>query len=383
MIKMIYLDNAATTFPKPIAVTKEVNTALTKYAANPGRSGHVMAMKAGQMIYDCRIAVSKLFNVKNEENVIFTMNCTHSINTVLKGYLKEGDHVVISCLEHNSVVRPLKAMEDKGITFTEVKVYENDNNQTLDSFRKAINRNTRLIACIHASNVWGIRLPIERIAALAHEYGIKTMVDAAQSAGITPIDFENSKIDFLCMPGHKGLYGPMGTGILIIRHPDDLTTPLMQGGTGSSSISTEHPQFVPDKFESGTANLPGISGLLRGVEFVSRKTPERIFAHELKLMQSLHRGLSKNDRVKLYTSYPDRKHCVPLISFNVDGKDSEAVARYLNDRYFIAVRAGLHCSPLAHLYMGTQDSGAVRVSPSVFTTENEIQRLIYAVNKIS
>lgn len=379
---MIYLDNAATSFPKPISVTREVNTALTKYAANPGRSGHKLAMKAGQMIYDCRVAVAKLFNVKNEENIIFTLNCTHSINTVLKGYLKEGDHVVISCLEHNSIVRPLKAMEDRGISFTEVKVYENDNDKTLDSFRKAINRNTRLIACTHASNVWGIKLPIERIAALAHEYGIKTMVDAAQSAGVVDIDFENSQIDFLCMPGHKGLYGPMGTGILIIREPDDLK-PLMQGGTGSSSISTEHPSFVPDKFESGTANLPGISGLLRGVEFVIRKTPQRIFVHELKLMQMLHRRLSKNHKVKLYTSYPAEKYCVPLISFNVDGKDSEAVARYLNDNYSIAVRAGLHCSPLAHQYMNTQDSGAVRVSPSVFTTENDIYTLVNAINKIS
>lgn len=379
---MIYLDNAATTFPKPISVTREVSTALAKYSANPGRSGHKLAMKAGQTIYDCRVALAKLFNVKNEENIIFTLNCTHSINTVLKGYLKDGDHVVISCLEHNSVVRPLKSMENKGITFTAARVYENDNDKTLDSFRKAINKNTRLIACTHASNVWGIKLPIERIASLAHEYGIKTMVDAAQSAGVVNIDFESSKIDFLCMPGHKGLYGPMGTGVLIIKESDDLT-PLMQGGTGSSSISTEHPNFVPDKFECGTANLPGVAGLLRGVEFVSRKTPEMIYSHELKLMQMLYGRLSKNHKVKLYTSYPGEKFCVPLLSFNVNGKDSEAVARYLNDNYSIAVRAGLHCSPLAHQFMNTQDSGAVRVSPSAFTTENEIYMLTNAINKIS
>lgn len=378
---MIYLDNAATTFPKPQSVVREVNTALTRYGANPGRAGHDMAMKAGKMIYDCRVKLSQLFNVGNEENIVFTLNCTHGLNMVLKGLLKPGDHVVISDLEHNSITRPLKALEKLGVTFTQAAVYENDNDKTVQSFREAINGNTRLIACTHASNVWGLRLPVERLAALAHEYGIEILVDAAQSAGVLPIDFTGSGIDYLCMPGHKGLYGPTGTGVMIAKNPEKLI-PLMQGGTGSSSISYEHPDFMPDKFECGTANVIGISGLLRGVEFVTERTAERIFRHEMKLIKMLYKSLSNNKNVILYTQYPNDKCYVPLLSFNVRDKDSESVARHLNKDYGIAVRAGLHCAPSAHMKMGTQESGAVRVCPSVFTNEYEIQRFSNAVNKI-
>lgn len=378
---MIYLDNAATTFPKPTSVVREVNMAMTRYGANPGRSGHDLAMKAGKMIYDCRNKLAHLFNVPNDENIVFTLNCTHSINMVLKGLLKEGDHVVISDLEHNSVTRPLKAMEKMGVTFTKATVYENNNDATVDSFRRAINGNTRLIACTHASNVWGIRLPIERLSALAHEYGIEIMVDAAQSAGVVPIDFSNSGIDYLCIPGHKGLYGPTGTGVMISKHPEKLT-PLMQGGTGSSSISFEHPDFMPDKFECGTLNVIGISGLLRGVEFVKSKGEKRIFSHEMKLVKKLYENLSVIKNVELYTEYPNEEYCVPVLSFNLKNKNSEAVAQHLNKDYGIAVRAGLQCAPSAHLKMGTQESGTVRVSPSAFTTDYEIQRFSYAINKI-
>lgn len=378
---MIYLDNAATTFPKPQSVIREVNAALTRYGANPGRSGHNMAMKAGSVIYDCRVKLSELFNAGNEENVVFTLNCTHALNTVLKGMLKPGDHVVISDLEHNSITRPLKALEKLGVTYTQATVYENDNDKTVRSFREAINGDTRLIACTHASNVWGFRLPIERLAALAHEYGVEILVDAAQSAGVVPIDFADAGIDYLCMPGHKGLYGPTGTGVMIAKNPDRLT-PLMHGGTGSSSISNEHPDFMPDKFECGTANVIGIAGLLRGVEFVTARGCDRIFSHEMKLIRILYEGLSKNKKVKLYTQYPNDKCYVPLLSFNVKDKDSETVARHLNKNFGIAVRAGLHCAPSAHMKMGTQDAGAVRVSPSVFTSEYEMQRFLNAINKI-
>ncbi|MCQ4022475.1 MULTISPECIES: aminotransferase class V-fold PLP-dependent enzyme [unclassified Ruminococcus] len=378
---MIYLDNAATTFPKPQSVVREVNAALTRYGANPGRAGHYMAMKAGKMIYNCRVKLSQLLNAGNEENVVFTLNCTHSLNIVLKGLLKPGDHVVISDLEHNSITRPLKNMERDGITFTQAAVYENDNDKTVQSFREAINGSTRLIACTHASNVWGLRLPVERLASLAHEYGVEILVDAAQSAGVLPIDFEQSGIDYLCMPGHKGLYGPTGTGVMIAKNPEKLM-PIMQGGTGSSSISNEQPNFMPDKFECGTANVAGIAGLLRGVEFVSSKTPEKIFSHEMKLTKKLYNSLASNKRIRLYTQYPNEKCYAPLLSFNIADKDSETVARILNSDYGIAVRSGLHCAPSAHIKMGTQEIGAVRVSPSVFTSEYDIQRFLNAVNKI-
>lgn len=378
---MIYLDNAATTFPKPMSVVREVNMAMTRYGANPGRSGHRLAMKAGKMIYDCRLKLAKMFNVQSEENVVFTLNCTQSINLVLKGLLKEGDHVVISDVEHNSVTRPLSALQKRGITFTQATVYENDNDKTVQSFRDAINKNTRLIACTHASNVWGIRLPIERLSALAHEYGIEIMVDAAQSAGVIPIDFTDSSIDYLCMPGHKGLYGPIGTGVMISRFPEKLT-PLIQGGTGSSSISFDHPDFMPDKFECGTSNLIGISGLLRGVEFVKSRGENRIFGHEIRLIKKLYQSLSLMKNVQLYTGPPNDKYYVPVLSFNLKDKNSESVAQLLNKDYGIAVRAGLHCAPSAHIKMGTQESGAVRVSPSFFTTEYEIQKFINAISKI-
>ncbi len=378
---MIYLDNAATTFPKPLSVVKEVNRAMSFYAANPGRSGHSVAMKAGSMVYNCRGAVARLFNVENIENVVFTHNCTHAINTVLKGVLKKGDHVVISNMEHNSVARPLKALEEMGVTFTQAAVYENDNDSTVNSFRNAINANTRLIACTHASNVWGIKLPVERLSALAHEYGIEIMVDAAQSAGVVPIDFAESKIDYLCMPGHKGLYGPSGTGVMIVRNPQGLS-PLMQGGTGSSSISFEHPEFMPDKFECGTVNVVGIAGLLRGIEFVSARSEKRIFNHEMRLIKRLYGNLASMKRVQLYTEYPNDDCCVPLLSFNLKGLNSEAVAQRLNKDFGIAVRAGLHCAPSAHIAKGTQDIGAVRVCPSIFNTDADIQRFTNAVNKI-
>ncbi len=378
---MIYFDNAATTFPKPAAVVREVNRAITMYGANPGRSGHSLSMKASSIIYECRSAIAGLFNAENVENIVFTLNCTQAINTVLKGRLKSGDHVVISNLEHNSVTRPLKALEERGVSFTQAAVYENDNDATVNSFRNAINAHTKLIACTHASNVWGTKLPIERLAALAHEYGLEIMVDAAQSAGVVPLDVKESGIDYLCMPGHKGLYGPTGTGVMIARDPDKLS-PLIQGGTGSSSISFEHPKFMPDKFEAGTVNVIGIAGLLRGVEFVKAKGIKRIFAHEMRLIKRLYEALSSNPRAELYTAYPNEKYCVPLLSFNIKGINSEEAAERLNKGFGIAVRAGLHCAPSAHIAKGTQDIGAIRVCPSVFNTDADIQRLINAVNKI-
>lgn len=377
---MIYLDNGATTFPKPASVTKAVNKALCEFGANPGRGGHRLAIRASEEIYKCRTAVAEFYNVKDPENVIFTNNCTTALNTVIKGILKPNDHVVISCLEHNAVVRPLEKMKNIGVSYTKAVVHPYDNDKTIDSFRNSINDDTRLVICTHASNVFGFKLPVERITALCHQYNIPICVDAAQTAGTVPLDLTESKIDYLCAPGHKGLYGPMGTGFMIIN-TDVIPDSLTEGGTGTNSYMKEQPLILPDKFESGTPNLPGIAGLRAGIEFVKSRTPEKICFHEMRLIQKLYNQLESNNKIILYTEYPDYKHFVPLLSFNVKNNESETVSSYLNKNYGIATRSGLHCCPLAHEYMDTVNIGTVRAVPSVFTTNSDIDTLNFALMK--
>lgn len=377
---MIYLDNSATTYPKPQKVISSVSNAMKLYGANPGRSGHKMSIQSAEQIYRCRRIAADFFNAEGPECVVFTHNCTCATNFVLKGLLKPGDHVVVSCMEHNAVMRPLKKLSETGIRFTVVSAHPQDNDATLDEFRKGINADTALIVCMHASNVCGLRFPVERIAAMARQYGIPILVDAAQSAGVLPIDLKYSKIDYLCVAGHKGLYGPMGTGMLITRDEQNLDT-IIEGGTGTNSMFLEQPSNIPDKFESGTPNLPGIIGLGAGMEFVMKQGIERILSHEQKLIQRAYEGLSKIEGIKLYMPYPTERYFAPLLSFNVEGKDSETVGEYLNKNN-IAVRSGLHCSPLAHEFLGTTDIGTVRVSPSVFTSMQNIESFISAIKKI-
>lgn len=377
---MIYLDNSATSFPKPISVVRAMDEATRYFSANPGRGGHKIAIKASEEVYKTREALANFFNAESEENVVFTLNCTQAINMVLKGFLKDGDHVVTSCLEHNAVMRPLNTLEKKGIKFTVADVSPFNHDETVNNFRNAINEKTKLFICTHASNVIGYRLPIERICALAHQYGIFVAVDIAQSGGVLPIDIKDSGIDFLCGAGHKGLYGAMGTGFLITNKPDYLNT-IIEGGTGSSSILYEQPTNMPDKFESGTPNLAGIVSLRYGVEFVKNKGIEKIYKHEFNLIDELYRAFSRNNKVILYTPQPKYGYTAPILSFNVKEYDSEETAYFLNKNN-IAVRAGLHCAPSAHKFIGTQDIGTVRVSPSVFTTKNDINILIRTIGKI-
>ncbi len=338
-----------------------------------------MALKASEEIFLARKQTAELFGCDKLENVIFTLNCTAALNTVMQGILKSGDHAVVSSLEHNAVMRPLEKLREKGVSYTVAEVFPCDNDKTVDSFRKAINARTKLVICTHASNVWGIRLPIERLSALCHEYGILFAVDAAQTAGVVPIDVKCG-IDFLCTAGHKGLYGPMGTGVLVVSG-EVLPDTLVQGGTGSNSMSYEQPEELPDRFESGTPNYSGIVGLRAGIGFVSSKTPEKIAMHEHTLIRYLYRELAKRDNILLYTPEPTEEYFVPILSFNVRDKDSEAVSAYLNKKG-IAVRAGLHCSPAAHQMMGTLSTGAVRVSPSVFTKMAEMDYFLSAIRSI-
>ena len=377
----MYLDNGATTYPKPPVVIRAVNQAL-QTGANPGRSGHSLSLKSGELVYRCREDVARLFSFDKPENVILTANCTASLNIVMQGLLHSGDHVVISSLEHNAVVRPLEALKKRGVSYSVAKAVEGDDEATIRNFRSAFRQNTRLCVCTHASNVFGVRLPTERLAALCHLNGILFCLDAAQSAGVLPISLSDSSIDFLCSAGHKGLYGPMGNGILLINSeivPDS----LIQGGTGSFSSDRSQPEVLPDRFESGTPNLPGIAGLGEGVRFVLRKDTGAIFRHEMTLCQQLYRRLEQTDGVILYTAYPQPQSHAPVLSFNIEGMDSEHVAQILSRQYGIAVRAGLHCAPLAHETYETAQTGTVRVVPSVFTQPQQIRQFTEIIKKIS
>lgn len=377
---MIYLDNAATTYPKPESVRNAVSTALVKYGANPGRAGHTMSIAAAEEIFRCREAAAEMFQAPGPECVAFTLNCTHALNYVIKGLLKPGDHVVTSCLEHNAVMRPLSAVSAAGVQVTAAQVFPGDNDKTVDSFRAAFRGNTRLVVCMHASNVWGIRLPVERIAALAGEYRIPMAVDCAQSAGVLPVALVPG-IDYLCIAGHKGLYGPMGMGMLITAKGSGLAT-LIEGGTGTKSAEIDQPLEMPERMESGTQNMPGISGLRAGIEFVQKRGLEKIFTHEMTLTRYAYERLASIPGVRLYTPEPDETYFAPVLSFNVGDLPSEETGRRLNDAG-IAVRSGLHCAPAAHRFYGTLEQGAVRVCPSVFSTRNQMEMLVSAVKGIA
>ena len=378
---MIYLDNAATTYPKPPAVIKAVNNTFA-YSANPGRAGHKMSIKASEILYGCRERIGKLLNFDITENIILLPSCTMALNTVIKGTLERGDHVVISSLEHNSVLRPLKRLADDGIiTFDVAKVYEKDMDATVDSFRKLIRDNTKLCVCTHASNVFGVKLPVSQICALCHYYGVLFCIDAAQSMGVVDIDISDIDADYICSPGHKGLYAPMGTGFLIVNS-DRYPTELIEGGTGSSSIDDKQPSALPDRYESGTVNLSGFAGLSAGIDFVNRKRINVIRDHEMKLIRYLYDELSGMKDVILYTSRPETKYYVPILSFNIKDVDCDVLSQQLDRKYGIALRSGIHCSPLAHSHFGTQDIGTVRVSPSVFTDEFAVKSLINVVFQV-
>lgn len=378
---MIYLDNAATTFPKPISVINSVKESFS-YSANPGRSGHKMSIAASEKIYDCRSKICELFNFDSPERVLLTSSCTFSLNTVIKGILQKGDHVVISSLEHNSVLRPLETLKSRGIiTYDIAEVFEGDDDKTLDSFRKHFRDNTKLVICTHASNVFGVKLPVSRICALCHFYDILFCLDAAQTAGIINIDMKEFNPDFVCAPGHKGLYGPMGTGLLIIN-TDNVPESLVEGGTGSGSSEYTQPDMLPDKFESGTQNLHGIAGLATGIDFVISKKTEKIVNHEMHLINWIYNEFSNMKSVEIYTKKPHIDTHVPLLSFNIKDMYSEEVADYLNKYYRIFVRAGLHCSPLAHKSYATINRGTVRICPSAFTSFGEAKQTVNAVNKL-
>lgn len=378
---MIYLDNAATTFPKPPGVITKMEECMREYAANPGRGSHQLSMRSSRVLFEARSKLAKLFHVKNPDNLVFTQHATEALNLGIKGLLKAGDHVITTTLEHNSVRRPLEYLRKEiGIDITYVQA---DENGTFDveTIRPAIRENTRLIVVTHGSNLTGTLLPIREIGLLAKEHGIVFMVDVCQTAGIYDIDVENMHIDLLAFTGHKSLYGPQGTGGLYI-HPDLDITPLMQGGTGGYSELIEQPATRPDRYESGTRNTVGIAGLLAGVEFLEATGLDVIRQHEEALTERLHKGLLEIPGVTVYGP-PLGVARSPLVSFTVAGFESHEVGFILDRNYSICVRSGLHCAPLAHETIGTTEQGVVRASIGYFNTEEDIDALIAAVRDIA
>lgn len=282
-MSIIYLDNAATTWPKPRETATTVASTIINYGANPGRGGYDMAMRSSELVYSCRRHAAEFFGAKSPEYVIFTPSCTHSINYVLKGNLSPGDHVIISNLEHNAVTRPVMQLAKRGVQFSTAKVHECDVEATVGEFRRLIRRNTKMIFCTHASNVFGIKLPIAELGELAARNGILFGVDCAQSGGTVEIDLKKLKADYICLPAHKGLYGTMGLGLLIINNDKPIST-VIEGGTGSLSGINLQPDFLPDRMESGTLNVPSISALNVGLNFIENIGRDRIEKHEFRLM---------------------------------------------------------------------------------------------------
>jgi cysteine desulfurase family protein len=380
---MIYLDNPATSWPKPPQVKEAMNRFTEEVGANPGRSGHSLSVDAARIVYEAREVLSVLFHAKDSSRIVFTLNATESINLALKGLLKHKDHVITSSMEHNSVMRPLRDLEKKGIELSVIPCFEDG---TLDprEVEKRIQSTTRMIVLNHASNVTGTILPIREAGRIARAHNLLFLVDAAQTAGAYPIDVERDGIDLLAFTGHKSLYGPQGTGGLFIgeRVNEKEMIPLKQGGTGSRSEFEEQPDFLPDRFESGTPNGVGIAGLLAGVQFVLEKGVDRIRQKESHLMHQLIGGLEKISTLKIYgpENTEDR---IATFSFNLTGISPSDVAFCLEKEFGILCRSGLHCAPSAHHTIGTFPEGTIRFGLSVFNREADIETTIQAVSVIS
>jgi len=372
----IYLDNAATSFPKPESVYQAVMHAMREIGASPGRGGHRRSLEAGRIMYQAREVAAAFFSAPDSSRIIFTHSATEALNMALRGTLAAGDHVITSSMEHNSLARPLHLLQKQGLDLTIVQAGA-DGVIDPDDIRRAATPRTRMIAIGHVSNVSGTIQPIDLISAIAREAGALFLLDAAQSAGSLPIDVVSSAIDLLAAPGHKGLYGPQGTGLLYAA-PHVALKPLLAGGTGTSSTSEEQPDSVPEGFEAGTHNLPGIAGLKAGLEFVMEQGVAVIGAHERDLVSYAVEKLQGLPQVTLHSPL-DPALRGAVLSFTVAAKDPSAIAFELDQRFDIAVRAGLHCAPRAHRTLGTFPGGTVRMSPGWYTTREDIDVFADAV----
>ncbi len=370
---MIYLDSAATTLQKPASVAAASAWAVN-HLASPGRGGHRPAMAASEKAFACREAAARLFHVEDPERVVFTFNATHGLNIAIKTLAGPGSRVVISGYEHNAVTRPLHALK-ADLRVARGRLF--DRQAVLEDFRRELDRGVDLAVCTHVSNVFGFILPVGDIAALCRERKVPLIIDASQSAGILPIDFEALEAAFIAMPGHKGLYGPQGTGLLLCGADP---VPLLEGGTGSESRRQSMPEFLPDRLEAGTHNIAGIAGLLEGLRFLERRGVADIAAHETDLIRRMGEGLAAIPGVEPFrTSSPEVQ--AGVLSFRVAGRDCEELGDALGSRG-IALRAGLHCAPLAHETAGTLETGTLRASVSAFNTRREIDKFLQTLREI-
>lgn len=381
--KTIYLDNSATSWPKPIEVRNAISNFIENIGANPGRSGHHLSSEAARIVYQAREAVAELFNAPDPLRVIFGQNITEALNLVILGFLHPGDHVITSSMEHNAVMRPLRFLEAKGV---ELSIVQCSQVGKLDAeeIEHVIKENTKLIIINHASNVCGTLLPVKAIGQIACEHGLLLMTDEAQTGGAIPVDMEEDFIDLLTFTGHKSLLGPTGTGGFILGRRVDFQKiePLIRGGTGSNSEIEEQPEFLPDRFESGTLNACGLAGLETAIKWIMKTGLNKIRSHEVKLCQRLIDGLNAITGVKVYGGWNAIEQTA-TVSFTIKDMDNARIGSILDEEYGILSRIGLQCSPAAHRTLGTYPQGTVRLSIGYFNNEQEIDQAIHAVHKIA
>lgn len=380
---MIYFDNTATSFPKALGVTDAMVHFMENIGANPGRSGHFLSVEAARAVYDTREVIAELFSVPDPLQIVFTKNVTESLNLALSGILHPGDHVITSSMEHNSMMRPLRALEKIGLELTVVQC----SSQGLidpDYIRKSIKNNTVMIALNHASNVVGTIQPVVEIGEIASEYDLLFLLDAAQTAGCFPINAQTENIDLLAFTGHKSLLGPTGTGGLIIGDRVELKkfNPLIKGGTGSLSEKEVQPTFLPDMLESGTPNTVGLAGLAAAVRWVMHETVARIRLKERTLTDRMIQGLREIPNVTVYGTLDSHKQ-TSTVSFNIKGMAPSDIGLILDEQYQIMCRVGLHCSPVSHKTIGTFPNGTVRFGLGYFNTEQQVDDAVTAVTKIA
>lgn len=377
---MIYLDNGATSWPKPESVYREMDHFFRNYCGNPGRASHQFAVHSDTRITECRHSVARFFNCPEPDRIVFTYSATDGLNLVIKGLLKPGDHVITSHLEHNSVVRPLEELRPLGVE-TDYIVPDENGQVGVELIEQKVKKNTRLICITCASNVTGILQPVKKICAYGKSAGILTLLDASQTAGIIPLDLSETRADFVVFPGHKALFGPPGTGAIIVNC-DTLLTPFRSGGTGRNSELLEQPDSLPHRYESGTLNSVGITGLAAGIAFINKEGLDTIHNKEKKLSGQLLEGLAKLKGITVYAGL-DPELRTSVISFNAENWDCSLLGATLEEYFQIASRSGLHCAPKAHQVLKTFPEGALRISPGYFTTEEDIDTFLFALKKVT
>jgi cysteine desulfurase family protein len=380
---MIYLDNAATSFPKPETVYEALDGFARTSLANPGRAGHRMALSAERALDHARHVLNQFFHGEAADRWIFTFNCTDALNLAIKGIIEQGDHVVTTDLEHNSISRPLVALQNAGV-ISLTRVASHGGYVEPDAIRTAINSETALVAMTHASNVLGTVQPVEQIAAIVRKAGALLLVDAAQTAGVVPIDLRETPIDLLAFPGHKALFGPTGTGALYVGpRTDGRLRPWREGGTGGDSSSPTQPLQLPYLFEGGTPNVLGIAGLAAGIRWVNERGPESLRAHEVGLLQEVVGWAHDSDGWAVAGRWDPGTHVGPLSLIAPSATNAQDVGAILDTSFDIAVRPGLHCAPYIHRALGTFPSGTLRLSPGPFTTKDDISVFLNALGEIT